>query len=462
MPELPEVETVRQVLSSLIIKATITDVEILKERIVTTPLDQFKSRLIGATFERIDRIGKYLIFYFDRDLILVSHLRMEGKYIEILPGETLSRFARVVFTLKDGRKLCYDDSRQFGTMTLIESHELASLKGLTKLGPEPFEAETQEVYQRFLKSSRPVKELLLDQTVMTGLGNIYADEVLFLSSLHPQYPANKVSKDKVEEIIKHAITVLNQAIMAGGSTIRTYHPGNGITGDFQTHLNVYGRQYQPCFICGHKLKKIFVGGRGSTYCPHCQRRVDAPLLIAITGLIGAGKSTVGSHLKSRGHKVYDADLIVRELYRDKKVTKSLEKKLNVVLHHKGSFQRELLKEALVIDVKLIKKVEDFIHPLVKEKMIEIIKNSDDKVIFCEVPLVFSHKIYELFDYIIGVETDKATQEKFLLARGKTVIVTPDQQYIKNRIKLDKIIINNGSIKKLYHDVDKVLIALDIK
>jgi len=461
MPELPEVETVRLVLSPVIKNQTITEIEILKERIIVSDLATFKKNLMGATFSHIDRIGKYLIFFFKNDLVLVSHLRMEGKYIEILPGEDISRFARVIFTLADGRRLCYDDSRQFGTMQLTTRQEYLKLPGLTKLGPEPFTANAKDVYNRLQKTTRPIKEALLDQTIMTGLGNIYVDEILFLSKLHPEFPSNLVSALKVKEIIAHAIGVLNKAIEAGGSTIRSYHAGKGITGDFQSHLNAYGREGEPCFVCGQKMKKIFVGGRGSTYCPQCQRNSQVPLTIAITGLIGAGKSTVGNYLKTKGYRVIDSDAIVSELYQDLAITRGLEKALATPLHHEQRFERGLLKDAIIRDEKMLKKLENYIHPLVKTKVQNIIKNSHDKVIFFEVPLVFSHKINELFNYIIGIETDKATQDRFLTKRAKLVIVSPDQQYLKHRPKLDRIIINNGPIKKLYQDVDKVLNDLSL-
>lgn len=461
MPELPEVETVRQVLTPLLVGHTISDILILKKRIIVSPIEQFKQELIGSTFTKIDRIGKYLIFIFDNQRVMVSHLRMEGKYIEVLPGQELSRFARVVFTLDDGRKICYDDSRQFGTMELSNLRDYQFLPSLQKLGPEPFFADYKQVYKRLQKTSRPIKEGLLDQTIMTGLGNIYVDEVLFLAKLHPQYPSNKLTLSKVKDVVTYAIEVLNKAIQAGGSTIRSYHPGNGITGDFQSRLNAYGREYLQCFNCGDKMKKIFVGGRGSTYCPRCQRNPLQPLVIAITGQISAGKSTVGSYLKTKNYCVFDADQIVNNLYQDKSVITGLEKELAVSLQQNGEFNKDLLKLAIISNPKLLKKVENYIHPLVKQTIIDIITTSREKVLFFEVPLVFSHKINELFAYIIGIETDKATQEKFLSIRGGNKSINPDQQYLKNRPKLDYIIINNKSLENLYHLVDHVIEKIDI-
>ena len=461
MPELPEVETVRQVLLPIIKGRSITQIEVLKERIIQGDVAVFIHQLTGRKFIDIERIGKYLIFFFDHDLVMVSHLRMEGKYIEIQPDGEISRFARVIFTLDDGRRLCYDDSRQFGTMEITTKETYKKLVSLSKLGPEPFEAKVDEVYARFQKTTRTIKEVLLDQTIMTGLGNIYVDEVLFLSKIHPETMANLLSKKQTKDIINHAIHVLNLAIKAGGSTIRTYHAGNGVTGDFQIKLNAYNREYLPCNVCGHKMKKIFVGGRGSTYCPHCQINPSRPLCVAITGLIGAGKSTVGQYLRTKNYSVIDADEIVKNLYQDHLVTNDLEKHLNRPLHHGKNFDKSLLKNALIEDPKLVKKLENYIHPLVKSRIIDRMKTSQENVLFFEIPLVFSHKINELFAYIIGVETDQATQEKFLLSRGKSVVLSPDLAYKKNRVKLDYIIINNSNLAALYDKVDHVLKQMNL-
>lgn len=461
MPELPEVETVRRVLNPILGGRTIVDIEVLKSRIIQGDVATFKSTLVGATIKEIKRIGKYLIFVFTNDVVMVSHLRMEGKYIEVLPGEALTRFARVVFTLDDGRRLCYDDSRQFGTMELATTTTYLSLPSLSKLGKEPFFANINDVYERFQKTIRPIKEALLDQTIMTGLGNIYVDEVLFAVKLHPEHPANCVTKKTTKAIIKSAIDVLNHAIDAGGSTIRSYHPGNGITGDFQSTLHAYGREFQPCHVCGTKMKKIFVGGRGTTFCPLCQRNPYVPLTIALTGQIGAGKSTVGRYLSEKGYLVYDADNIVSDLYSDLSITEKLEVLIAHSLHENGQFKQDKLRDALLSDKSLRHKVERFIHPLVKEKIIELIKNTDEKVLFFEIPLVWREKIDELFPYIIGIETDLNSQRKFLAKREKKVILRPDEEYLKNRPKLSYIIINNGTLKKLNQAVDKVLKKIKI-
>ncbi len=461
MPELPEVETVRKILLPRIKNHRIVDITILKSRIVQTDATVFKHTLIGKSFKDVRRIGKFLIFDLEDDVVIVSHLRMEGKYIEVLPGQDLSRYACVVFTLEDGRKMCYDDSRQFGTMTLTNRRDYIKDSGLSRLGPEPFDADPLVVYKQFKHTARSIKAVLLDQSIMTGLGNIYVDETLFLAKLHPEHPANKLNLEQVKILISYACEVLNKALDAGGSTIRSYHPGNGITGDFQSQLNAYGRDNLPCHVCSHKMKKIFVGGRGTTYCPRCQRHPTRALAIAITGMIGAGKSTVGLYLKSKGFSVIDSDQMVRDLYRERPFTRLLEDALRVKLHTRRRFDKQKLRDAILINPKLLKTVEKLVHPIIKKRIFERINAEKNSVIFFEIPLVFSHKINELFPYIIGIETDKATQEHYLELRGQNVVASPDVQYLKNRAKIDAIIINNATINKLYQDIDSVLINLEI-
>ena len=142
---------------------------------------------------------------------------------------------------------------------------------LAKLGKEPFNITKEELYDKIKKSNKPIKELILDQTNMAGLGNIYADEVLFLSKLNPLKKGKDITIEECKVVIDNSIIVLNKAIKAGGSTIRSYHSGNNVDGRFQNELNVYGKKGEKCMLCSTPIEKIFVGGRGTHYCPKCQK-----------------------------------------------------------------------------------------------------------------------------------------------------------------------------------------------
>ena len=291
MPELPEVETVKNVLIPIITNRTIKKIDVLRSSIIKCDVDAFVHTLENETFLSISRIGKFLIFHLTHDRVMISHLRMEGKYFEFDEKENNSKYARVVFHLDNNKKICYDDSRTFGMMKLSNEKDYLNEVDLAKLGKEPFNADAKEIYHKVHKLTGPIKSTLLDQSVMTGLGNIYADEVCFATHLYPLTPTNMISLKKWEEIIEASKNILNEAIRLGGSTIRSYHPGKGIDGNFQTVIKAYGKKDEPCPNCGHIFRFIKVGGRGTTYCPNCQYKGYKPIKVAIYGKSGSCKST---------------------------------------------------------------------------------------------------------------------------------------------------------------------------
>lgn len=448
MPELPEVETVKKILNTIVPETKIVDVIVHKVGIINGDTKAFKDALIGRTFKQVERRGKYLIFSFDTNLIMLAHLRMEGKFIEVLPGEEDSRYAHVIFVLADGRRLCYDDSRQFGKMELTTREKYLKTKSMQNVGPEPFDIDVNDYYQKVIKRKAPIKLVLLDQKLMSGLGNIYVDEVLYLSKINPLTPANTLTKDDVSLLVSHSIKVLNNAIKAGGTTVRSYAPAKGVSGNFQVELHAYGKVDERCPTCNIRLKKIFVGGRGTTFCPYCQVNKTRPQTVAITGQKASGKSEISKDLRSRGALVIDTDSVAKSLYKDLKVIKKLEQKLHASLTTTGQFDLALLKAHLKENPKNIKIINSVIHPLVKEEIIKIIANSTAKTIYFEIPVLFSMKINELFDYIVGVEVSLTRQMQNLKLRGDTLGINPDNMYLKNRHKIDYIIINDGTIEEL--------------
>lgn len=271
MPELPEVETVRRGLSSLVVGKTIEYVNVRLPRIIRYPgVDGFVSRIEGRTIAGIRRRGKYLLIDIP-PYTLISHLRMEGQYRVVPKDEPAAPHTHVVFGLSNGEELRYRDVRQFGTMDIILPDEPAP-SGLATLGPEPFDANfaPDALYERIHRRAAPIKSVLLDQSVIAGLGNIYVDEALFLSGIHPLTPANCVSKKQCDGLLASIRDVLGRAIEAGGSSIRSYVNGYGRHGGFQMQLNVYARAGQPCLVCGGEIEKVRLGGRGTHYCPICQ------------------------------------------------------------------------------------------------------------------------------------------------------------------------------------------------
>ena len=267
MPELPEVETVRKGLVSLVKNKTIAKVDVYWPRIIEFPeIDIFQQQLIGETIETVDRRGKYLIFEFTH-YEMVSHLRMEGKYEFFDQPTALDKHSHVRFIFTDGSELIYHDVRKFGRMALLKKGTAKEYKGLTQLGPEPTDVDFDLAdFKVKLK-----KALLLNQKIVAGLGNIYVDEVLWLAKIHPEQPANTLSSQSARQLREAIIEVIGKAKEAGGTTIRTYLNALGEAGHFQQELHVYGQTGEPCSRCGTPIIKIKVAQRGTHLCPHCQK-----------------------------------------------------------------------------------------------------------------------------------------------------------------------------------------------
>ena len=272
MPELPEVETVRRTLSNLISGKQIRDIDVFYEKMIrNVSVKEFKDKIENRKIESIERYGKYLIFNFG-EISLISHLRMEGKYFFKNADLPKEKHEHVIFYFTDGDTLRYHDTRKFGTMDLVKSSEVYKNSPITKLGYEPFNSlmTVKHLKGKFNRKSIAIKSALLDQTIITGLGNIYVDEVLFLSKLSPVKPANKITDTEILAIIENSVKVLNKAIKLGGTTIRSYTSSLGVSGKFQNELNVHTKKGEPCPVCETVIEKTKVNGRGTYYCPKCQ------------------------------------------------------------------------------------------------------------------------------------------------------------------------------------------------
>jgi formamidopyrimidine-DNA glycosylase len=269
MPELPEVETVRVTLEKEISNEEFAQVDAHYPKIITNDTHEFKKKIVGQKINRIDRMGKYLIFILDQDALII-HLRMEGKFF-IKLDEPIQKHEHVVFHFKSGRNLRYHDVRKFGTITLIPLSEYLDTYPLNQLGDEPKDINIEHFYSVLNKKNTEIKAVLLDQHIIAGLGNIYVDETLFLSHVHPTRIASSITYDEAKWIIQAAIQVLDKAIQLGGTTIRSYTSSLGVHGRFQNELNVHMKANEPCPRCQTKIIKMKVKGRGAYVCPSCQK-----------------------------------------------------------------------------------------------------------------------------------------------------------------------------------------------
>ena len=260
MPELPEVETVRRVLENWCVNKVVKKVYIYYSPIVNNISEnEFNSKLMNQRIEKIERLGKFLIFRFE-NFSMVSHLRMEGKWhyghfednLEIKDGISFnpndkvnkeSKHVHFAIEFSDGHLLMYHDVRKFGRIQLFNNDDCYYNEPLTKLGYEPFNSLINEeyLYNKFKNLKCSIKEALLDQSIMVGLGNIYCDEVLFACGILPSIPAKDIDLSQCDKLIKESIRILEKAIELGGSTIKSYHAANSVDGKFQNALLVYGK-----------------------------------------------------------------------------------------------------------------------------------------------------------------------------------------------------------------------------
>lgn len=274
MPELPEVETVRRTLKELTHKKVIKEVVVSWAKMIKRPenVEEFSDALVGQRIEDIKRRGKFLLIE-TTDFTIVSHLRMEGRYGLFSKDDPVDKHTHVIFYFEDGSELRYKDVRKFGTMHLFKKGEEHLTLPLSQLGPEPFDSSFTigNFKERLSKTTRSIKTALLDQKIVVGLGNIYVDEALFRSGIHPERIANTINDTEADTLYREIIATLSEAVEKGGSTIRSYVNTQGQIGMFQLELFVYGRKGEACKNCDTELERIIVGGRGTVFCPRCQK-----------------------------------------------------------------------------------------------------------------------------------------------------------------------------------------------
>lgn len=275
MPELPEVETVVRTLEHQLGNVVIKDCHVLWDNIIAYPSpNAFCSLIKGKHILAYGRYGKYLLFDLGTHM-WIAHMRMEGKFYIQQPHEAIDKHVHVLFDLSDGRQLRYHDTRKFGKMYLYEKQaDIHQYPCFQSIGLDAFDERLTPTY--LYKSLHPrkivLKAALLDQSIMAGIGNIYADEICFAMRMHPETKIYHLRKKDFSELLFETRRILNGAIAAGGTTIRSYTSSLGVDGRFQLKLKVHAKKGEKCPACGGEIKKITVATRGTYYCPTCQRK----------------------------------------------------------------------------------------------------------------------------------------------------------------------------------------------
>ncbi len=458
MPELPEVETVVRTLEKQIGNATISDVHVLHVPIVKGDIGRFVETLKGHTIRSYKRRGKYLLFELD-NVCLVAHLRMEGKFFIYSEETNPSKHDHLIISLNDGREVHYNDVRKFGRFEICPLP--VDYKSFKDLGPEPLEDSFNVNYceSELRLRTKCIKSTLLDQVFVAGIGNIYADEILFRSRIHPLIPCFLLSKKEIRRLTKNTKLILSEAIKAGGSTIRSYTSSLGVTGLFQNSLSVYGRKGELCPRCSSKIKKIEVGGRGTHFCPNCQKNKRR---IAITGLIGSGKSAVSQIIRENNYSVFDADAVNSELLKNDVVLARICDRFPEAFEN-GMLIRSKLASLIFNDQKNRKDLENILHPIIRARMI-----SDSKKVnpfFAEIPLLFESNFDRHFDYVMCVVASEENILKRMANRGYDRNATMERlktQYpVSLKVRKSDLIINNDkSYETLESEVERWLKKID--
>jgi len=294
VPELPEVETVRRTLLGPLLGRLITRIELPTPRQIWYPdPETFRAELEGARFTQIDRRGKYLLFRLG-PATLVGHLRMSGRLYVCDPSRQRDKHTHVIFHLDDGLELRYEDQRKFGGFHLLGPAGEGTPAGLLSMGPEPLSEDfTPSVLNQKLSGKKSlIKAVLLDQTVVAGLGNIYVDEALFKAGIHPERQALTLNQAEIGRLYQSIRRVLEVAVSKRGTTFSLYFAGDAAPGDMYDELDVFDRTGKPCLHCGTMIVKLRVAGRGTHVCPTCQRAPVGAKLIARRATQGRRGDTV--------------------------------------------------------------------------------------------------------------------------------------------------------------------------
>ncbi len=274
MPELPEVETVLRSLKPKVLNRKINRITVINEKTIKRPdAGAFTSSLEGQRITDINRHGKYLLFKLSSSMVLIIHLRMTGRLIYKDSPEAPDRYTCVIFYLEEGKELHFQDVRKFGTIYLIGCDELDSFPPLRILGPDALDPQlTLDLFIKRLEKRRgQIKGVLLNQAFIAGIGNIYANEILWAARIHPERSVDSLQFEEQERLYQAVREVLSTAVKLRGTTLRDYVDGEGNRGEYQHHRKVHGREGEPCPSCGHPIIRVKQGGRSTYYCQCCQK-----------------------------------------------------------------------------------------------------------------------------------------------------------------------------------------------
>jgi len=278
MPELPEVETIKRQLEKSIVNKKIKSVQVFLPRLVKAPLKEFQKVVLNATIKSVKRRAKILIFELTNGWSILIHLKLSGRLIFRRKDEALkdedTKWNHLIYYFSDGSRLFHNDLRQFGYVKLVKTNELAEFFKKEKIGPEPLDRDFDISIFRNIINSKPrakIKQFLMDQQNIAGIGNLYSDEILFFAGVHPLRKVSDLNDEEIKKIFEGIKKILTEAIKFQGSSVDLYLDARGEEGKYVPRLKVYGREGERCKKCNQIIKRLKIGGRSAHFCPTCQK-----------------------------------------------------------------------------------------------------------------------------------------------------------------------------------------------
>lgn len=419
MPELPEVETIKNSIWNVAKHQKIQKVEVRHKDIIrNTKPETFMQYITGEHIEKMERRGKYILFRLSGNKTMVVHLRMTGQLVafeeEVPP---LNHCHLVIYFAHGG--IYYRDVRRFGGFWIGED-ETALSCGVEKLGMEPLAEDftATALFEKVKSKHIPVKALLLDQGIIGGIGNIYADEICFAAKIHPLKEGCTLTKEECAILVEKTKFILSSAIACRGTTFSDYRDGFGEKGGFQDLLKVYQRGGMPCLDCGATLAKTKCAGRSTVYCPCCQYKDFPFFVIGLTGGIASGKTMAADYLTSLGAEIIDADEIAREIMIP---NGTVIRKIAAVFGEEyiledGTLNRGKMREDIFKDTAKVKMLNAITHPVIRRQVKCRIKNHSSNIILVVAPLLIEAGFYDICDEVWLLYVDEKQQMKRLLKR----------------------------------------------
>lgn len=462
MPELPEVETVKNSILSQVQNKTIEKVEVNHAGVVkNASSQQFIAYLQGETLENIERRGKYMIFRLSHGKSMVMHLRMTGQCVYFPDKLPEVNHCHVVLTLNEGG-LYYRDIRRFGGFWIGD--DITALgSGLENLGPEPLGDDFTSQYLSPIvkKKHAPIKSILLDQGVVAGIGNIYADEITFAAGVNPLKLGCELSDKEIDSLVGATKEILAFSIANRGTTFSDYRDGYGEKGGFQNYLKIFQRSGKPCVKCGTIIQKTKCAGRTTSYCPQCQPYANRRLIIGLTGGIACGKTLAADYLKGLGAEIIDADVVARDIVEpgSKALIKIAEIFGTDFLNEDGSLNRGLLRDEVFKDGEKVKKLNSITHPAIRRRIGNMLKKNKGQIVVLVAPLLLEAKLNNLCDEVWLINAKEEQQLKRLMERDgidqatAESIINSQWPYAKKVRYADLVIDNSQTITETEKQIE---------